>query len=350
MPYYASPSNASAEQGLPHYSTKQQFEEVGFALNKPFINDYLRKELRFLGYVNSDTSAILDKAWGAQNLPVEQRFAKALNAGTDIFSGVTNPAPIVNAVRQGLVSEAKVNRSVTYLLTEMMKLGLFENPYVDSKKALTVVENPVSQQRADLAHRKSVVLLRNQNKVLPFTDNNMGRIKLYVETFPEGANGESTKKLKEIIRNYDTKITITDRLDVATHALVLVSPKQDFMKRKPTITIGPDTGINNVSRIIEIQKKVPTITAINMRSPWLINQIEPNAAAVIATFGVKTEALIDVIRGRFNPVGKLPITIPANQQAVDNEKGDTPGFREDPSYAYRAKSGDAYRYNFGLSY
>ena len=87
-----------------------------------------------------------------------------------------------------------------------------------------------------------------------------------------------------------------------------------------------------------------------MRSPWLINQIEPNAAAVIATFGVKTEALIDVIRGRFNPVGKLPITIPANQQAVDNEKGDTPGFREDPSYAYRAKSGDAYRYNFGLSY
>ena len=81
----------------------KQFEEVGFALNKGFINDYLRKELGFLGYVNSDTSAILDKAWGAQNLSVEQRFAKALNAGTNIFSGVANPAPIVNAVKQGLV-------------------------------------------------------------------------------------------------------------------------------------------------------------------------------------------------------------------------------------------------------
>ena len=70
----------------------------------------------------------------------------------------------------------------------------------------------------------------------------------------------------------------------------------------------------------------------------------------MATFGVKTEALLDVIRGRFNPTGKLPFTIPASQKAVDNETGDIPGFREAPSYVYRAKSGDAYGYNFGLSY
>ncbi len=87
-----------------------------------------------------------------------------------------------------------------------------------------------------------------------------------------------------------------------------------------------------------------------MRSPWLINDIEPNEAAVIATFGVKAEALVDVIRGKFNPVGKLPFTIPANQKAVDNEIDDIPRFREAPSYVYRAKNGDAYGYNFGLSY
>ncbi len=349
MPYYAYPSNASAKQGLPPYSAKQQFEEVGFALNKPFI-DYLRKDLGFLGYVNSDTSAILDKAWGAKNLSVEARFAKALNAGTNIFSGVANPTPIINAVKQGLVSEQKVNRSATYLLTEMMKLGLFENPYVDPKHALEVVNNPASQQRADLAHRKSVVLLRNENNVLPLTDKKITSMKLYVEVFPGGDRGESTTKLKQIIRNYDKKIIITDRLEEATHAFVWVKPKQNFIKRKPTLTIGPETEINNVSRIIEIQKKVPTITAINFRSPWLINEIEPNAAAVIATFGVKTEALVDVIRGRFNPTGKLPFTIPANQKAVDNDIGDMPGFREAPSYVYRAKNGDAYGYNFGHSY
>jgi beta-glucosidase len=350
MPYYAYPSNESAEQGLPHFSEDQQFEEVGFAYNKGFIDDYLRKELGFLGYVNSDTSTIIDKAWGVQNLSVEARFAKALNAGTNIFSGTANPAPIVNAVKQGLVDEQKVNRSVTYLLTEMMKLGLFENPYVDPKKSLEVVNNPASQERADLAHRKSVVLLRNENSLLPLTTEKIKGVKLYVEVFPGGDNGKNTQQLKEKIRKYDAGITITERLEDATHAFVWVKPKQNLLKRKPTLTIGPDTGIDNVNRIMEIQKKVPTITAINMRSPWLINEIEPNAAAVIATFGVKTEAVVDVIRGKFNPTGKLPFTLPANQKAVDNEIGDIPGFLEVPSYVYRAKNGDEYGYKFGLSY
>jgi beta-glucosidase len=106
----------------------------------------------------------------------------------------------------------------------------------------------------------------------------------------------------------------------------------------------------NVKRIIEIQKKVLAITAINMRSPWLINEIEPNVAAVMGTFGVKTEALLDVIRGEFDPTGKLPFTIPTNQKVVNNDKGDIPGFRKAPSYVYRSENGDAYGYKFGLSY
>ena len=53
-----------------------------------------------------------------------------------------------------------------------------------------------------------------------------------------------------------------------------------------------------------------------MTNPWLIDEIEPNAAAVISTFGVQGEALVDVIRGKFNPTGKLPFTIPADEEAV----------------------------------
>ena len=110
--------------------------------------------------------------------------------------------------------------------------------------------------------------------------------------FPGGDNGESTQKLKESIRNYDSEITISDSLENATHAFVWVKPKQDIMKRKPTLKIGSDTGINNINRIIEIQKKVPTITAINMRIPWLINEIEPNAAAVSWNFWGKDGSII----------------------------------------------------------
>ena len=349
MPYYAAPSNRSADQGLSPFAEGQQFEEVAFTMNEQFIR-YLREELGFLGYINSDTSAVIDRAWGAMDLSLEERFAKAINAGTNIFSGATNPEPIINAVEQGLVSEEKIERSVTYLLTEMMKLGLFENPYVDPDYALEVANNASSQEQADLAHRKAIVLLRNETRLLPMTDDTLPDVRLYVERFPGGENGELTNALRELIRTYDPDIPLTDSLEEATHAFVWVLPRQDLLKRQPTVTIGPITGIENVERIVEIQRTVPTITAIDFSSPWLINEIEPEAGAVIATFGVKVEGLIDVIRGRYNPTGKLPFTIPASQEAVNNEKGDVPGFDEDAGYPYEAKSGDRYVYNFGLSY
>lgn len=350
IPYYAYPSNKSADQGLPPYNENQQFEEVGFVFNKAFITDLLREKLGFKGYVNTDTGAAVGMAWGVKDLPIERRMAKALEAGANIFSGMKNPQPIMRAVQQGLVSEEKINQSVAYLLTEMMNLGLFENPYVDSERALEVVNHPASKEKADLAHRKSIILLRNDQNLLPLNSPKIKDMKLYVESFPAGAQNENTIEFKQTIQKYDPDIPLTDHLEEATHALVWIKPKQDLLSKQPSISIGPDTSIHNKSRMIEIQKTVPTITVINFSSPWLIQEIEPNAAAVIGTFGVKTEALIDIIRGKFNPTGKLPLTIPASQEAVANEKMDVPGFDEAPSYVYQAHSGDKYDYGFGLSY
>jgi len=351
MPYYAYPSNVSANQGLPPFSQTQQFEEVGFTFNKAMINDYLRAELGFIGYVNSDTSAVIDKAWGALDLTMEERYAKALNAGTNIFSGASDPTPIINAVNQGLVSESLVDRSAQYLITEMLMLGLFENPYVEPGKALEAVNDPDSKQRADDAHRKSIVLLRNDNDLLPLTDDKLQNMKLFVQVFPGGENGQNTQNLKDLIRKFDPNIKVIDNIEEATHAFVWILPSMDLLgQSKITLTIGPDTGIFNIERVSEIQKKVPTITAIDFKNPWLINKIEPNAASVLATFGVKPESLLDVIRGKFNPVGKLPITIPASKEALENSAGDVPGFRKGTSYIYQNKNGDKYQYNFGLSY
>ena len=69
-------------------------------------------------------------------MSVEERIAKAIDAGTNIFSGQIPSKSIINSVKQGLVSEEQINQSVAYLLTEMMKLGLFENPYVNPKEHL----------------------------------------------------------------------------------------------------------------------------------------------------------------------------------------------------------------------
>jgi len=64
----------------------------------------------------------------------------------------------------------------------------------------------------------------------------------------------------------------------------------------------------------------------------------------------KAEALLDVVRGRFNPAGKLPITVPANQAAVDRNAPDVPGYAEAFDYAYKNSAKDKYVFGFGLSY
>jgi beta-glucosidase len=225
----------------------------------------------------------------------------------------------------------------------MMELGLFENPYVDPDKAQQVADDPVSQAKADGAHRKSIVLLRNDQDTLPLKDENVENIKLYVEVFSSGTSGSTrTADLKKSITQYDPSIQVVDNLAEATHALVYAIPNTvpDRPDIPLSVALNAETGIN-VERIKEIEAKVPTILKVNMTSPWLIGEIEENAAATLAVFGVKAEALVDVIRGKFAPTGKLPFTIPANQEAVDNNNGDVPGYDEDPSYVYRDKNGNA---------
>lgn len=83
----------------------------------------------------------------------------------------------------------------------MMNLGLFEDPYVDPQNALDVVDNPETQQLADEAHNKSIVLLRNDENLLPLKDAKLKGVKLYVEMFPGGTDGASTKGLIETIKS-----------------------------------------------------------------------------------------------------------------------------------------------------
>ncbi|MFJ5761188.1 glycoside hydrolase family 3 C-terminal domain-containing protein [Neobacillus sp. NPDC093182] len=153
------------------------------------------------------------------------------------------------------------------------------------------------------------------------------------------------------MKQYDPAIQVVGNLDEATHALIYAIPNTvpDRPDIPLSVALGAETGIN-VERIKEIEEAVPTILTVNMTSPWLIGEIEENAAATLAVFGVKAEALVDVIRGKFAPTGKLPFTIPADQEAINNNNGDVPGYDEDPSYVYRDKNGNAYGFDFGLTY
>jgi beta-glucosidase len=351
-------------------------------LNKGII-DYLRKGLGFKGYINSDSGAVAGSAWGyhvdenGNKISDEQKVAKALIAGTNIISGGATPELVIKAVNNGLVDVSKVNESITYTLSEMMTLGLFEDPYVNPTEAIAAANNEEHRALAYEAHQKSVVLMRNDKidgkKLLPLTNGNLKDVKLYVEGFvgvaaPRNLKGDAatqyvlensalqsagfTTDLKNTLTEKFPNIELVDSVEEATHAYVYVKPTQSNWDNNPRITVGSETGVSDVNRIVEIQKSVPTITAVNFTNQWLINELEPNAAALIGTFGTLQEAVFDVITGKFKPVGKLPFAIPANAESVENEVGDVPSFapEEYSDFEYVNKNGDKYEYGFGLAY
>jgi beta-glucosidase len=122
-------------------------------------------------------------------------------------------------------------------------------------------------------------------------------------------------------------------------------PEHDYAD----IAMSPLTGVD-VAKVKQIEATKPTVLVINFTNPWIINEVDPGAAAVLATFDVKAEGLLDVVRGRFAPSGKLPLTIPADQAAVDKNAPDVPGFAEAFDYAYKNRVSDKYVLGFGLTY
>jgi beta-glucosidase len=164
-------------------------------------------------------------------------------------------------------------------------------------------------------------------------------------TAPSGTAG-----LKALLAK-DPSMQIVDSVDQADVALLCLHPS---VYQRPEhdysdIAFGPLTGVD-VTKVKQIEAAKPTILVINFVAPWIINEVEPGAAAVLGTFDVKAEALLDVVRGRFNPKGKLPLTIPASQAAVDKNAPDVPGYAESFDYAYKNRVNDRYVFGFGLSY
>jgi len=84
----------------------------------------------------------------------------------------------------------------------------------------------------------------------------------------------------------------------------------------------------------KLKAKKPTVTVINFSNPWVINEIDDdNTNTMLATFGTTTDAILDVLTGKFNPSGKMPFSIPASTGAVLNNQSDVPGYLKGEKYS-----------------
>ncbi|WP_321372542.1 glycoside hydrolase family 3 N-terminal domain-containing protein [uncultured Draconibacterium sp.] len=328
MPYYAVPVNT-------------KYEEVGFAFNKAIITDLLRGELGFQGIINSDTGPIFMMPWGVENLSLSERYQKALEAGVDLFSGVADPTFLLETINEGLVTEARIDESIARLLKEKFELGIFENPYVEVEAADQIVGNADFQERANLALRKSIVLLRNDDNLLPFKP----KTKVYFEKYMV-SRGSDNPHIVIIPETNNWNIEFVDSPDKADQVVLWLIPSSGGLFGSAGAEIHNELSKNNidVDYVNQLKAQKPTTVAINFSNPWVISEIDSgNMNTVLATFGTTTDAFLDVVSGKFNPTGKMPFSIPASTEAVLNNLPDVPGAQEAKGYA-------VFDFDAGMSY
>jgi beta-glucosidase len=315
MPYYGIPMNVTGEN-------------VGMAFNKEILTDLLREKLGFDGVICTDWGITSLMCWGVEDLSVEERYRKAVEAGADQFGGDHTPEIIVKLVKGGEISESRIDESVRRLLRVMFQLGLFENPYVDPEVAKEIVGNAEFQATADLAQRKSIVLLKN-----------------------EATAGGKTLPLGSETRIYVENVNPTVAAEYATVVEALEEADVVILRVETPFETGPGFfgRIHHgnlafqgeaLERIQETMRTKPTVVSIYLDRPAVIPEIARGAAALLGTFGAGDRALLDVVFGRFTPTGKLPFELPSSMEAVKKQREDVPYDSDDPLFEF----------GFGLTY
>jgi beta-glucosidase len=325
MPYYGVPMG-------------QTSENVGMSFNKDIITGLLRNTYHFDGVVCTDWGLITDamvmgalwpaRAWGVESLSPEDRVKKILDAGVDQFGGENCPELVIKLVKEGRISEVRIDSSVRRLLTQKFELGLFDNPFVDESKVSHVLGNPEYQAAGVASQRRAMTLLKNQDKVLPLAP---GKLKIYVRNVdPKVAAG------------YGTVVDDPKKADIAI--LRLNTP---FVPVNSPITMARmfhhgdlDFKGKQKDSILQLLQTVPTIVDIYLDRPAVIPGISAKAKGLLADFGAGDAAVMDVIFGKDKPGGHLPIELPSSMDAVRAQKEDMPYDSKNPLY----------KFGYGLSY
>jgi beta-glucosidase len=334
--YHLKPFEAAFQAGtaqiMPYYGMPvgTPLEEAGFGFNKSVLTGLLREKYGFDGVVCTDWMLLNGlkvlgyqimsaKAWGVENLSVAERAQRALEAGVDQFGGEACPEVIIQLVRQGKVSEARIDQSVRRLLRDKFRLGLFDDPYLDVDVAERVVGKPEFRMAGEIAQRKSIVLLKNENQTLPLKNG----LKIYVENIKP-----------EAIEPYGEIVKDVTKADVAILRLNAPYEKRKGLTEGYFHAGDLDFKEPERSRILNILKEVPTVVDIYLERPSVISEIAEESSALVANFGANDDAVLDIIFGKFKPQGKLPFELPLSMDAVKKQKEDVPYDSENPLFEF----------------
>jgi beta-glucosidase len=175
---YLPPFKAAADAGAATFmSAYMDLNDVPATGNRWLLHDVLRDTWDFKGFVVSDASAVYSLITHGYARDGADATHKAFSAGLnmDMASG-TYLKYLAGEVRQGRISMQQIDDAVLPILEAKIHLGLFEHPYADESRINEVLNRPEHQSLARTAVQRSVVLLRNEGKLLPLDKNRIQSI------------------------------------------------------------------------------------------------------------------------------------------------------------------------------
>jgi beta-glucosidase len=359
-PFEAAVTEAHVQSVMPSYN---EVDGIPSHSNRHLLEDVLRHEWGFAGVVVSDYFGPTELRTIHHVAASDEAAAKmALESGVDVelpFPG-TYPS-LLGQIQQGKVSETSVDRAVARLLRMKFILGLFDDPYANPENAEKITNNAERQQLALKAAHEAVILLKNQDNLLPLAKGKYKRIAVigpnaadvhlggYSNQPGRGVSvlqgiknkvGSSAEVLYaegcKITETYpvweEDKVTLGDAaLNAARIAeaakvaekadlilLALGGNEQTSREAWAPTHPGDRDSLDLLGNQDDLVKAVlasgkPTIVFLQHGRPNSINYIAEHVPAILEGWYLGQEggtALADVLFGDYNPAGRLPITVP----------------------------------------
>lgn len=313
--------------------------------NEKLLNAVLKEELGFRGFVVSDYKAI-DQLDGTY----EEQVAQAVNAGVDMVMVPDKYESFIEAMREnvesGKISITRLDDAVRRILRAKFMMNLHERPYAN-RKLLPDIGSAAHREVAREAVRKSVVLLKNENNVLPLSP----KVKTIYVVGPKSDDigtqcGGWTMGWQGSTGKITTGTSILEAIKKAAPpaATVVYSENGKYMTNnegnicilvvgeKPYAEMFGDTQSPALSEDdITLAKRcrksgIPTITILLSGRPVILDGILENTSALLAAWlpGTEGEGIADILFGSFSPSGKLSMSWPRSAKQIPINKGDSP--------------------------
>ncbi|MFZ5726896.1 MAG: beta-glucosidase BglX [Pseudomonadota bacterium] len=349
---YLPPFKAAAEAGAATFMTAfNEYDGVPASGSRYLLTNVLRKQWGFRGFVVTDYTSINEMVPHGYARDLKQAGEQALNAGVDMdMQGAVFMENLGRSVAEGKVDTARIDAAVRAILEMKYRLGLFDDPYryADAAREKATIYKPEFLEAARDVARKSIVLLKNKDDVLPLAataksiavigplanskEDMIGswsaagdrrtRPVTLLEGLRAGApTGTTIAYAKGASYHFDDAGKtdgFAEALTLAARSDVIIAAMGEHwnMTGEAASRTSLDLPGNQQALLEELEKTgKPIILVLMSGRPNSIEWADGHVDAIVQAWYPGTmggHAVADVLYGRYNPSGKLPVTFPRN--------------------------------------